>query len=365
VISNKELYKTICETEGLPIPLFLQYWWMEAVCAGKQWDVAMVFGTPQGKKFSLERQEGDTLVAALPYLIGKRMGMRFIIQPQLTQYNGVWYNYQFLTDTLKLRCACQPDRFTSCQYSESERLDFEKRAAEPLLSHLDQLKLSFYQQNFSPEVTNWLPFHWGGYSETLRYTYRIENLSNLDAVFNCFDVHHRASKIRSAVKVLSTDYSLTPEAFAKFHKDYWNARGKGDILSSQLIERVCRTAIDRNQGAIVSVRNESGELMGARFVVWDNNCSYSLLSALNLGKTPNGTSPLLFWEALKLAASKSDNMAFDFEGSMDEQIEQSYRLYGATQKPYHQVFKSNSILFSHLMTLKLMKDKRALRKRKS
>lgn len=336
---------------------------MEAVCAGKQWDVALVFGTPQGKRFSLTRQEGDIIVVALPYLIGRRMGMRFIIQPQLTQYNGVWYNYRFLTETLKLRCACQPDKFTSCEYTESERLDFEKRATEPLLEHLSRLKLAYYQQNFSPDVTNWLPFHWGGYRETLRYTYRIEDLSDMDAVFARFDVHHRAAKIRSAEKVLHTDFDLSPKAFAQFHKDYWTARGQGDILPSHLIERTCQSAIERGQGAIVSVRDKDGELMGARFVVWDNRCSYSLLSALNIGKTPNGTSPLLFWEALKLASSKGEHMAFDFEGSMDEKIEQSYRLYGATQTPYHQIFRSNSVIFTHLMMLKMRKDRQALRKR--
>ena len=38
---NKEKYKQLCEAEGSRIPLFQQYWWMETVCEGKQWDVLL------------------------------------------------------------------------------------------------------------------------------------------------------------------------------------------------------------------------------------------------------------------------------------------------------------------------------------
>ena len=40
-MTNKERYREICESGEYNIPLFLQYWWMEAVCKGKKWDVAL------------------------------------------------------------------------------------------------------------------------------------------------------------------------------------------------------------------------------------------------------------------------------------------------------------------------------------
>ena len=78
-MNNKETYKHLCETEGCAIPLFLQYWWMDTVCSGKQWDVA------------LARDTQGHITAAMPYLIGSKMGLRYVLQPQLTQYNGPWY----------------------------------------------------------------------------------------------------------------------------------------------------------------------------------------------------------------------------------------------------------------------------------
>ena len=70
----KEQYKALCETEGSAIPLFLQYWWMEAVCEGKRWDVLLVHD-----------RQGNPL-AAMPYLIGSKMEVivqNTVIQQQL------------------------------------------------------------------------------------------------------------------------------------------------------------------------------------------------------------------------------------------------------------------------------------------
>ena len=314
-MTHKDRYKLLCEQHPLPL--------------------------------SLEEKEGDTVVGAMPYLIRRRLGFRFVLQPQLTQYNGPWYNYAFLPEG----------------YTESQRMEFEKKVADKLLLHLQRLKLAYYQQNFAPAVTNWLPYHWWGYSQTTRYTYRLEELSDLEAVFARFDRHHRANKIRQAEKLLCVDPSMTPAQFEAYHQDYWSRKGKGDVLPEGLITRIAEAAIQRGQGAILCLRDkETGELMGARFVAWDGRCAYSLLSALTMGRHPNGTSPMLFWECLKLAAEHGAR-SFDFEGSMDMNIEQSYRLYGAVQTPYHQIFKSNSRPFLALLRWKERRDKKQLTKR--
>ena len=62
-MTNKERYRQLCETVGSQIPLFQQYWWMETVCAGKEWDVLL--------------SERDRVIeGALPYLIGRKFGLR-------------------------------------------------------------------------------------------------------------------------------------------------------------------------------------------------------------------------------------------------------------------------------------------------
>ena len=209
------------------------------------------------------------------------------------------------------------------------------QAAGQLIKQLKQLHLAYYQQNFTPQVTNWLPFYWAGYRQTTRYTYRIDDIADPQAVFDHFDPSRRQRQIhRLEGKLSPTD--ITPRQFVDFHIEYWASRGKKDLLSEQFMLRVIQTALDRRQGLLMGLADGDGLLQGARFVVYDDQCAYSLLSALRQGH-PNGTSAMLFWQIIKRLSGTTK--AFDFEGSMDAGIEQSYRLYGASQVPYFRITK--------------------------
>ena len=293
----KEQYKALCETEGSKIPLFLHYWWMETVCRGKCWDVLMV-NDKQGR-----------VVAALPYLIGSKMGLRYILQPQLTQYSGPWY--------------------PTCSLEE------EMEAGRQLVAGLKGLGLVYYQQNYSPLVTNWLPYYWAGYRQTTRYTYRIDDISDPQRVFEGFDPSRRQRQIRRTEGVLHP-VAVTPERFVEFHAAYWVGRGEKDLLSKSFMLSVIRASLERGQGLLMGLEDVDGRLQGARFVVYDDKCAYSLLSAMGEGH-PNGTSARLFFEIIKRLSGTTQ--AFDFEGSMDRGVEQSYRLYGARQVPYFRITK--------------------------
>ena len=58
----------------------------------------------------------------------------------------------------------------------------------------------YFRQCFSTTMKNWLPFYWAGFQATVRYTYRIEDLSDLDRVQHGFQEHVRRG-IRKARKV--------------------------------------------------------------------------------------------------------------------------------------------------------------------
>lgn len=326
-MTNKEKYKILCETEGSLIPLFLHYWWMEAVCQGKQWDVALAYAKGRNSNGN-----PSDIVGALPYHIGSKGCFRYVIQPQLTQFNGPWFREDYAS------------------------LSQQKYVCDQLIDHLQGLRLAYFDQHFSPRITNWLPFYWRQFKQTTRYTYRIPDIRNLDAVFDAFDRDKRQKPIRKIQDQLKVEQSLSVAEFADFHHRYWASRGQKDLLSKDFICRICQTAIDHRQGAIFALRNEQHELQAARFVVWDQNGAYALLSALNPQGHDGGASPLLFWRIMQYLSQhvvdKDNPFAFDFEGSMDSGIEYSYRLYGAEQTPFFRITKSNNLLFAHLLKLK-------------
>ena len=318
-MDNKEQYRLFCESGEYDIPLFLQYWWMETVCAGKSWDVALVCN------------EGH-LVGAMPYLYGKKYGMTYILQPQLTQFSGPFFAYPQNLD-------------------DAERVAFEHKVADNLISQMETIRPSFSIQHFSPAVTNWLPFYWRGYCQSTRYTYRLEDISNIEQLFSRFDRVERQKKVLRYEPLTKVTFDMSAAEFAQFHHDYWRSKGEGDILSKEFIVRVCSTAIEKGHGVIASLRDLDGNLLASRFVVFDSQCAYSLMSALAPERYRNGYTETLVWGVLRYLSGKTH--AYDFEGSMDKGIEHFYRSYGAVQTPFFEVYKYSNRLIGLLLGNKL------------
>lgn len=298
-MTAKEQYRQLCETEGIYIPLFQQYWWMETVCAGKRWDVLLV-------------EKSGEIVGALPFLIGSKFGFKYVLQPQLTQYNGPWL---------------------------SEGLNFSERQTvmSELADRLKGMHLALYSQCFPPSVSDWLPFYWAGFKQTTRYTYRFPDISSPTELMG------RASRARrqnlddvASVCVLDADFRDVA-LFAAMHEAYFRRKGMRDVLSRELIERVCRTAIEREQGRFWALRNADGEVVHVSFVVFDSRCAYALMSAIS-DKAPRNSQTYLFWRIIEQLSSVT--RAFDFEGSMERGNEYFYRSFGTVQTPYHCIYRS-------------------------
>ena len=291
---------------------------METVCRGKMWDVAIAY-------------KDETLLGVMPFHYWRKFGMAYLLQPQLTQYSGPHYFY--------------PEGL-----SESHRLEFEKEVARELIRQMETIRPAFCLQCFSPSVTNWLPFYWRGYSQTTRYTYRIDDISDLDAVFANFDRDKRQRKIKKFLSLTNARFDMSPEAFATFHAAYWNSKGQKDLLPYDLIVNVCSEAVARHQGFIASLHDNDGKLLMARFVAYDSVSAYSLMSAYDPMLHRSGHSETLHWYAIRYLTGVTKS--YDFEGSMDEGIEYFYRSFGAKQVPFFEISKSNNMLFKLLTRIK-------------
>ena len=280
---------------------------MDAVCAGKKWDVALV------------EDAGGRVCAAMPYLLGRRWGMSYVLQPQLTQWGGPWFG------------------------SSADRLEVSRQLAQ----RFRQAGLLFFAQSFGHDMDS-MP-RWEGFDYSERVTYRIDDIGNLEQVFEGFDRQRRQRPIRRAERVLATVEGIEPEEFARFHARYWASRGRRDVLSEEFITRIVSTALARGQGLLMGVADETGRLHAARFVAFDSHSAYALLSALNPEGHHNGASPLLFWRMMERLSTRT--RAFDFEGSMDPGIAFSYSLYGARPVGYQHVTRHRNRAVKRLLPL--------------
>ena len=308
---NKEKYKQICEAEGSRIPLFQQYWWMETVCKGKRWDVLL-------------SQRDGRIEGALPYLVGKKYGLKFILQPQLTQFCGPWYNYPENVD----------------------HIEFEHRVGGDLAAQLNALRARVCLMHFSPDITDWLPFRWAGYRQTTRYTYRFPSLADPDALFA--DASRVRRRHMEEVESLCTvDENVDLKEFVAFHKAYYARRGERDLIPEELIENVCSAALARRQGLLWGLRSADGALQAAWFVAFDDRCGYSLLLAIG-EKAPKNAMTYLMWQVLKHLSGLTK--AFDFEGSVEPGLELFYRTFGTTQTQFFEVSRFRPRFLSHFIS---------------
>ena len=310
--TNKDRYRELC-VERKDIPLFMQSWWMDVVCKDNNWDV-LIF------------ERNNQILGVQVYYFIKKLGFKIIIQPQLTQYNGIWLNY-------------------SKNKSGNEIISFEKEVMTGLITQLEKLKFGYFDQNFHYSFTNWLPYYWTGFEQTTRYTYQILDISNIENCFQQFKASKK-SHINKAKKTIRINFDLSGEEF--YHHLQHNLKGKGHKVNNtkELFFKIYNACISRNQGCIISAHDSEMNFHAALFIVWDENSAYNLISTINPEYRSSGATSLLFFEAIKYMSGKSK--LFDFEGSMSENIEKSFREFGSVQIPYFRIRKFNSICFKIL-----------------
>ena len=297
-MTNKEKYRQLCETEGLRIPLFQQYWWMETVCEDKQWDVLLY-------------ENNGTIMGAMPFLYGKKFGIKYILQPQLTPWSGPWLR-QEMSDL-----------------SHKETLSALAQAL-----HNQHAKLCM--QRFSPGMNEWQPFLQYRFKHTTRYTYRFDPLPE-PSTLKELAAKERRKGIEAVENAYIVDRTVDADEFADFHIAYWERRSGKDLLSRDFIQRICSTSLNRGQALLYGLRNKNGTLMAARFVVFDSTCAYSLLSALHADSLRNSMTKLV-WTMLTDLYGRTK--AFDFEGGMDSGIGHFYHSFGTTKTEIDCIYRS-------------------------
>ena len=310
-MTKRELYRDFCQFTP-QLPLFMQDWWMDAVCAGKHWDGLLCVKTDEGYRLSEGADKVEDIVAVLPYLLRERMWMRYVLMPQMTQTGGVWL-------------------------SESVREDAPavKQVCTLFVDALQTLRLSYYYQHYplgsiAPQSMQDLDF-----KLKKRVTYRIEDLSDLDSVINRFS----KNKKRQLQKALSlhVDYDLNIEDFYRFHVDCLQQQGKAISYSREFLWVLERKTKRLNQGQVLAIRNADEQLLAAAFLVWDKHSMYYLIPCYSPLHKDSGASALLVLEAIKL--SRKLGLAFDFEGSMIRGVAQHYKQFGSTATTYYSVEK--------------------------
>ena len=301
------------------LPLFMQDWWMDAVCVGKRWEV----------------------IAGMPCLVRERVGMRFVVMPQQTQIGGYFVPVKSQKSTRSDRPEERKVKGQICEI------------AEEIVKGLRERKLDYYYQHFP--IGSPLPeeLEKRGFTIRKHTTYRIEDLGDLDAVRKRYSENKRR-QIRKAAALELVE--VEPERFYAFHKDCLKAQGK-EIAYSEAFFRSLDAACEAHKAReILGLQDANGALYAAVYLVYDKNTCYFLIPCYAPQFGSSGAGARIVDEAVAFAAEHSK--VFDFEGSMIPGVANHYAQFGSVPAYFYEVERVYNPLFRivkkvyHMMTRK-------------
>lgn len=297
--STQEKYREFA-AQSPDLPLFMQPWYLDVVCAEGSWDAALA-------------EKNERVVAVLPYFLKQKLGWRYVSMPPYCKQMGPFLDPAFCS------------------------LNWEMRLYEALIAQLPPL--AAFEQNFNYSVSNWLPFFWKGFKQSTMYSYVLSMEPEESVLFGNIAKNYR-QKIRSAGERLELRHDL---ALSELH------RLVGASFSRQQLEAPLSMAFLNALHASLSaqqcvklffaVDRENAQTHSAAMLVWDQTTAYYLMSGDDPALRASGAAVLLKWEAIRFTKNELKLPLFDFEGSMLKGVEQGRRDFGAVQRPYFRVRK--------------------------
>lgn len=264
---------------------------------------------------------GGQVVGALPYVVRRRIGQTFLVQPKLTQTLGPWIR--------------------PSDSKPTKRLADEKDILGALAEGLP--KFALYRQNWHWERTNWLPFFWRGFEQSTLYTYRLDLMPGEDELWKDLQTNIRTDirKAKDRFQV-SIREAHNLEEFLSLNRKTFARQSKVMPYKDELVYRIDEAATPRKAREILVAEDHDGRLHAGAYILRDSKTAYYLIGGGDPAFRSSGAGSLCLWEAIRRQPGWIDT--FDFEGSMLEPVERFFRAFGAKQVPYFQVQRINSRL---------------------
>lgn len=298
---TRRMYRSICD-ENPQIAISSKDWWLDSVCQSGEWDAAIIM-------------KNNKPIAALPYYTERKGPLIIHKMPKLTQSFQLWLNYP-------------------SNISEHNRIDFEMEAVRGIIDLLPKSHVVSFNVHHS--LRNLLPFYWEGFSEAVRYTYVIDDLSDLDEVFSRFSSAAR-NKIRKAEKVVKTRFTDDVSEFYAMNKKTFDRQGMAMPYSFDFIEKHDRALSKKNARKIFVAVDSENKIHSALYLTWDENSSYVHMVGEDPVLRSSGAGIKLIWDAIQYTRNELKLNCFDFEGSMIQSVESVRRSCGGQQRTFSNI----------------------------
>lgn len=282
--------------------IFEEPWWLDAV-APNQWG-------------SVEIKQGQKIVARLPYVKKRKYGYNTIVMPPYTQTLGYWIE----------RTGAKNEK----RFSREKDLITELIAGLPAGYNVDIM--------LDHNCDYLFPFIWAGFDVKLKYSYRLENIEDSEAIWAGLGANIRTD-IKKAMKSVSIEENHSIEDLICLQRKTFERQGRNIKEIELILRRLDEILIQKNARKLLCAVDAEGKIHAAAYFVYDERCCYYLAGGGDPELRNSGAGSLLVWEGIQFAAKVSHS--FDFEGSMIKPIEKHFRAFGGIPTPYWHVTKLN------------------------
>jgi hypothetical protein len=192
-----------------------------------------------------------------------------------------------------------------------------------------------FAYSFTPQFTDWLPFHWAGFAQETRYTYRITP-DRVGAWLDDADTRVRNDLRRAAREGLSfvanaPTAALISAAVSTYHRLGARPPFRPDKMTAT-VERLRAEGL----AEVLAMQDSLGQYVAAALVVADEHTAFLTITGYENPVRPGATT-LLIAKAIDRVLDRG--LIFDFEGSMIKPIESFYRGFGGRMTPYFRIWR--------------------------
>lgn len=305
-MSNKSQYKKIC-SEQRGVPVFMQPWWLDAVCG--EWDAAIAYN-------------GAQVAGIWAYPVEQKMGVTILRTPLLTPYLG-------------------PVIFYPADIKQSKTDSFEHETIKDLMKQLPPVKV--WHLSIGPGIKQAGLFRQHKLRTEVQQTFLIDLVQDEAALLsNMKDTMRR--NIKAAEKEIAIMDSATHlNELYEFHRQTLTEKGRDLPYTLNDLKRIMDVSAANNASKLWVARSNDA-IDAIVWQVWDETTSYYFMGGQNPAATNYKAMSVLLWHAMK-EAKKLGCKTFDLEGSVDPGVERFFRGFGGERALYMILLKNDSLLW--------------------
>lgn len=216
-------------------------------------------------------------------------------------------------------------------------MDMWKDTLTLICDFISKLQYSIISFSLNKDIIDMQPFIWDKFKVVPGYTYVLNLAMSSEDIWKRMSNERRKNINKGTKDGLKTkrnyDMKIVQELVIKTYM-----RQEKDIDRHYLNKILFEFANEDNSFAYVTY--QGNEPIACTMCVYDKNTAYYILGGYDSQNKHHGAGAMSMWGSIQYAKDMGLKY-FDFEGSMNPQIERYFRGFGGQLTPYYRINKAN------------------------